>query len=94
MNTYLKLDQNSYLFNNRPSSELITQSGRYGDETDCEISLWVNGGSAYRFKTSNEAVDKIDALDYKSQEKLAERIALKVAQTIEIEVNKMLSNLK
>jgi len=94
MNTYLKINEDSIMFNGKASSELLTQSGRYGNEADCEISLWINGGSAYRFKTSNEAVDKIDALDYRAKEKLAEHIALKVAETIEIEVNKMLSNLK
>lgn len=82
----LKLNENSYLFNDRPSSELIVATNKYGDKENCELSLWVNGGSAYRFETNSEIANKVDALDFRTKEKLAERIALKVAETIRLEI--------
>jgi len=82
----LKLNQDSYLFNDRPSSELLVATNKYGNNENCELALWINGGSAYRFATNEAIATKVDALDYNKKLELAERIALKVAETIRLEV--------
>jgi len=50
------------MFNGRASLEIVTASGRYDISEDCEIDLWINGGSAYRFQTDTSVIEKLDSL--------------------------------
>ena len=90
-NTELKVD--SIMFNGRESADLQAQTGRYGDPEDAEISIWTNGGSAYRFNATPEEAQKIDSLSNQERDRLASYIAKKVAETVEIEMNRLLNSL-
>lgn len=83
--TESKLKKESIMHNGRPSSEIIAGTGFYNDEKG-EMSIWVNGGSAYEFDFDLDAAKKIRDLGYKEQQKLAADIAVKVSKLVEKEI--------
>ncbi len=87
--TEAKINKDSYMFNGRPSSEIIANSGRYGNPDRGDFSIWVNGGSAYAFEFNPVAANTINDLDWKEKDKLASEIAVKVAKLVEKEVQKL-----
>ena len=89
----VKLNRDSILFNERVSAEIITNDNKYGVEKG-ELSIWINGGSAYELDIDIEVARKLQEMNYKVRDEIASKIAERISEVVELEIKRLEKELK